>query len=142
MYVVSRMIACEAALRLVSASVDYAHEQQWRIAVAVVDGNGVVVSTLRMDGAAPPIHDFALDKAYTAATMRRSTEAFCQRMESSPSLRLGLGNRPRLMVWGGGLPIVHEGQVIGGIGVSGASDAEDIACATHALRVVGLGWEP
>lgn len=97
---------------------------------------------LRMDGTTPPILEFALDKAFTAATMRRSTEAFHQRMESSPSLRLGLGNRPRLMVWGGGLPIVHDGQVIGGIGASGASDMDDIACATHALRAAGLSWEP
>ena len=142
MYVATRSIACETALRLVSACVAFAAENQWRVAAVVVDASGNPVSALRMDGTTPPIFDFAHDKAYTAATMRRSTETFHQRMESSPSLRLGLANRPRLMVWGGGLPIVHDGQVIGGIGVSGASDAEDIACATHALRDAGLGWEP
>ena len=86
--------------------------------------------------------EFALDKAYTAATMRKGTEAFFERMTSSPSLTLGFQNRARLMVWGGGLPIVHEGAVVGGIGVSGAQDFEDVACAKAALAAQGLGWEP
>ncbi len=142
MYVIARTISCESAFRLVSAGMDFATANHWRVAIAVVDASGIPVAALRMDGAAPPVLDFALDKAYTAATMRRSTEAFHQRMDSSPSLRLGLSNRPRLIVWGGGLPIVDEGQVIGGIGVSGARDVDDVACAKHALGSIGLDWEP
>jgi uncharacterized protein GlcG (DUF336 family) len=73
--------------------------------------------------------------------MRRATAAFAERMASSQSLTLGLSTRSRLLPWGGGLPIVHGGKVIGGIGVSGAKDVEDITCAEAALGSLGLGWE-
>lgn len=132
------MLAAGTALRLVQAAIAHAEAQGWKIAVAVVDPMGVALASCRMDAVTPPIADYALDKAYTAATMRRSTAAYFERMDASPSLRLGLGNRDRLLVWGGGLPIWHGGVVVGGIGVSGAQDFEDIACAEAALAVVGL----
>lgn len=138
----STSVSAETALRLVQAVRDHAVHNGWNVAVAVVDRQGVPLAALRMDGATPPILDFASDKAFTAATMRRSTTALFERMNSVPSLRLGLANRQRLAVWGGGLPIVLEGQVIGGIGVSGASDEEDIACAKAALAAEGLDFEP
>lgn len=134
-------LSAATALRLVGAAVTEAERNGWRIAVAVVDPSGLPIAAVRMDQATPPILEFAQDKAYTAATMRRSTEAYFGRMASSPSLTLGFQNRPRLMVWGGGLPIVHDGRVVGGIGVSGAKDFEDVACAEAALAQEGLGWE-
>lgn len=134
-------VSSATALRLVAAAVAEAEGQGWRIAVVVVDRVGIPLALARMDEATPPVLEFAADKAYTAATMRRSTEAFFERMTSSPSLALGFQNRGRLMVWGGGLPIVHESRILGGIGVSGAQDFEDIACAKAALTQGGLGWE-
>lgn len=134
-------LSAATALRLVGAAVAEAERNGWRVAVAVVDPSGLPIAAVRMDQATPPILEFAQDKAYTAATMRRSTEAHFGRMTSSPSLTLGFQNRPRLMVWGGGLPIVHDGRVVGGIGVSGAKDFEDVACAEAALAQEGLGWE-
>lgn len=94
-----------------------------------------------MDGVSSQTLTFAEDKAFTAATMRRSTAAFFDRMDQSPSLRLGIANRDRLLVWGGGVPVKFEGSIVGGIGVSGAQDFEDVACAQEALRCVGLAWE-
>jgi uncharacterized protein GlcG (DUF336 family) len=141
MIVQSQSIDAATALRLVQDTFAEAGRNGWRIAAAVVDPQGVPLASARMDHVAPPILEFALDKAFTAATMRRTTEAFFSRMEESPALRMGLANRARLIVWGGGLPIVHGGQVVGGIGVSGAKDFEDIACAKAALAQAGLGWE-
>lgn len=142
MFISQVAVSSATALRLAAAAVAEAERQGWRIAVAVVDRAGIPLALARMDKATPPILEFALDKAYTAATMRRSTEAFFERMTGSPSLTLGFQNRPRLMVWGGGLPIFHDGAVVGGIGVSGAQDFEDIACAKVALMRESLGWEP
>lgn len=136
------VLASATALQMVQEAVARATLDGWKIAVAVVDPAGVALACCRMDGVTPPIADYALDKAYTAATMRRSTTAYFERMDGSPSLRLGLANRDRLLVWGGGLPIWHSGIVVGGIGVSGAQDFEDIACAEAALRAVGLDTQP
>ena len=133
-------ISAAEALDLVRRVADHAHSREWNVAVAVTDAQGNALASLRMDRAAPPILDFAQDKAYTAATMRRSTAAFAERMAETHSLTLGLSNRQRLLAWGGGLPIVHDGAVIGGIGVSGAKDFEDIECAEVALRALNFGW--
>ena len=137
----SRTLGSAAARRIVEAAIAEAERGGWRIAVAVVDPSGLPIALARMDEVTPPILDFAQDKAYTAATMRRSTEAFFGRMTSAPTLAMGFQNRPRLMVWGGGLPIFHEGLAVVGVGVSGAKEAEDVACARAAIAAVGLGWE-
>ncbi|MDZ4392674.1 heme-binding protein [Cypionkella sp.] len=132
------VLASATAMQMTQAAIAHAEAQGWKIAVAIVDPSGVALATCRMDAVTPPISDYALDKAYTAATMRCSTAAYFERMDGSPSLRLGLANRDRVLVWGGGLPILHDGIVVGGIGISGAQDFEDIACCQAALLAVGL----
>jgi uncharacterized protein GlcG (DUF336 family) len=97
-----------------------------------------MVAMLRMDGVNDPYVEIATDKAYTAATTRRSSESFYERMSSTPALTLGFTNRNRLTVWGGGLPLFHDGICVGGIGISGGTVADDIACAEAAL--IDCGW--
>ena len=53
-------------------------------------------------------------------------------------LRAGLAERPRLVIFGGGLPIVANGVRIGGIGVSGGSAEQDEECALAGLKAIGL----
>lgn len=93
-------LASAAALRLVNRVIDQAVSQGWQVAVTVVDHQGLTLAAARMDGVTPPILDFANDKAFTAATIRRTTQGFAERMDSSPSLRLGLSTRTRLLAWG------------------------------------------
>jgi uncharacterized protein GlcG (DUF336 family) len=134
-------IDLKTAIGLVSTAINHATSNGWLVAVSVVDAGGSTVASARMDGATAQILTFAEDKAFTASTMKRTTAAYFDRMDKSGSLRLGLANRERLLVWGGGLPIKFEGAVVGGIGVSGAQDYEDVACAQEALKVAGLSWE-
>ena len=134
-------LSLATARQLADKALDEAAAQRLCVAVCVVDVQGQTLVAARMEAATPPILSFAEDKAFTAATMRRSTAKFAERMSSSASLSLGLSTRSRLLAWGGGLPGVHSGRVVGGIGVSGASDAQDITCAQAALDALGLGWE-
>lgn len=131
-------ITYDAAHQLVAAALAQANEFNAAIAVAVVDPAGYLVSFGRADTAALPVGEFAIDKAYTAATQRKSSKAFGERMASSPTLALGLGNRPRFLAWGGGVGLFIGGQCIGGLGVSGAAEHEDIAIAEAAARSLGL----
>jgi uncharacterized protein GlcG (DUF336 family) len=133
-------VSSDIAAQLVARAVGHAEKSGWRVAVAVVDAAGIALALRRMDDVAPPIAEFALDKAFTSATMQRTTKQFFDRMNDAPSLRLGFSNRSRLIVWGGGLPLFHGGFCVGGIGVSGAEDFEDIACAETAVETVGLSW--
>ena len=132
-------ITLAAAERAVAAALAHARAQGWRVAVAVADPSGGLVAFGRMDGTPLPVADFAIDKAYTAATLRRSTRAFGERMAGSPTLSLGLANRARVLAWEGGLPIEVDGTVVGGIGVSGAAGPEDEACAPAAIAALHTG---
>ncbi len=133
----TRTLSYEAAAALVAHAVAHARANGWRVAVAVVDPSGHVLASGRMDGAPPPILDFATDKAFTA-TLGKTSLAFGERMAQLKSLELGLATRPRLLVWEGGLPERESGLLVGAIGVSGASGHEDAACARAALAALGL----
>lgn len=132
-------LTMEAARKLVDAAIDAARKRGLSIAVAVVDSEGAPLALMRMDGVPAPIAGFAQDKAYTAAVTGQPSRQFGEHMTSSKAMSLGLAGRPHFLVWGGGVPARHDGAVVGGIGVSGGPEDEDIACATQALELVGLG---
>jgi glc operon protein GlcG len=137
-----RSISYAAASSLIAAAIAHAQNKGWRVCVAVCDASGLGVSMGRMDGVPPSVIDFATDKAFTAVMSGKSTHAFFERMSSSTELSMGLANRPRLITWEGGLPILEDGAVIGGIGVSGAAGHEDADCALAALVTLGMGQSP
>ena len=138
MIVTRKQIDPRTALEMVRRALDHGSANGWEVAAAVYDPSGVLVAFGRTEAVATPSVQFALDKAWTAAGLGKSTEAFGKRAQEKPTLALGLGARERLMVWGGGVAILHEGDCVGGIGVSGASDHEDIACAEAAIAALGF----
>jgi uncharacterized protein GlcG (DUF336 family) len=133
MMLTKREISSRAAMKLVNDAVAYADKNGLNICVAVVDTSGSVLALQRMDNVSPAIVDFAVDKAYTAANLKSTTASFAERANASESLKLGLATRSRILPWGGGLPIYSEDTIVGAIGVSGAKDFEDIACAEAAV---------
>ena len=127
-------ISWEAAHAAIHAAVIKAHALGVNINVAVVDHTGLLVAFLRMPNA--PLHsmDIAIDKAYTVASFGLPTHQWTTALEHhSPAVRDGLLRRPRFVAFGGGLPIMHHGVMIGAIGVSGASEEQDQTCAQAGL---------
>lgn len=105
-----------------------------KVCVALVDRAGHTLVFKRQPGA--PLHsiDIALDKAYTAVSFGRATGKWNQRLaEGSDMLRHGLMHRERFVGFGGGLPILADGQRVGAIGISGGSEAQDVAFCEAAL---------
>ena len=133
-----RVIAPAAAAAAVQAAVAHAERLGIRINVAVTDSAGVLAAFLRMPGAFLHSIDIAIDKAYTAASFGFPTSQWEAVLAGDENLRLGLAMRPRLVIFGGGLPIVEGGQRIGGIGVSGGSAEQDEACALAGLTAIGM----
>ena len=128
-----------AAHLAVGAAVQAAQALGVRVNVAVVDASGVLAAFLRMPGA--PLHsvEIAIDKAYTAASFGLATSQWQAALQQhSAAVREGLVLRPRFVAFGGGLPVLENGQRIGGIGVSGGSEQQDEACARAALAAIGL----
>ncbi len=135
--VAQRAIGADAAAAAVAAAVAHAGTLEVRINAAVVDGSGTLAAFLRMPGAFLHSVEIAIDKAYTAASFGFPTAQWREIRAGDEALRLGMPHRPRLVVFGGGLPIVEGTDLIGGIGVSGASAEQDEACARAGLQAIG-----
>ncbi|KVC27055.1 cobalamin adenosyltransferase [Burkholderia pseudomultivorans] len=138
--VATRAIDWPAASHAAQAAAQAAERLGVRVNVAVVDAGGLLAAFVRMPGA--PLHsiDIAIDKAYTAASFGLPTGAWHDALAAhSEAVRQGLVMRARFVAFGGGLPIVEGGVLIGGIGVSGGSEAQDERCARAGLDAVGLG---
>jgi uncharacterized protein GlcG (DUF336 family) len=129
----------EAAAAAVAAAVRWAEEAGTKVNVAVVDSGGNLAAFLRMPGAFLHSIEIAIDKAYTAAGFGLPTGAWSEAlMAHSPAVRAGIPMRPRMVCFGGGLPLRHEDRLIGGIGVSGGSEEQDEACARAGVLAIGL----
>ncbi|MFN3956174.1 MAG: GlcG/HbpS family heme-binding protein [Tepidimonas ignava] len=128
----------DAAARACDAAVAHARSLGIRINVAVCDASGTLLAFRRMHGAFLHSIDIAIDKAYTAASFGFPTRQWMDLIGQDEALRIGLPLRPRLVVFGGGLPIKTQGALVGGIGVSGGSAEQDELCAHAGLAAVGL----
>ena len=136
--VAQRAITAEATAVALQAAVAHAATLGIRINVALTDASGVLAGFLRMPGAFLHSVDIAIDKAYTAASFGFPTAQWMSILAQDEALRIGLSERPRLVVFGGGLPIREDGVLIGGIGVSGGSAEQDAACAMAGIDALGL----
>jgi ATP:cob(I)alamin adenosyltransferase len=124
----------EKAKRAVEAAEGKAREIGVPMVIAVVDQGGNLVAQHRMDGALLASIAISRDKAYSAVALKMTTEQAAALAQPGQSLYgLNTTDGCRLVVFGGGLPIVEGGAVIGGLGVSGGSVEDDIRVATAGL---------
>jgi glc operon protein GlcG len=133
-------ISSQEAIKMLGHAIVEAGKINKHIAIAVCGPEGELIAFLRMDGASPAASVIAQNKAYTAARDRKSTKQMGEFMHDN--------NRPPafwgdagITGFGGGVPVVQEGKVIGGIGISGLSEDEDERIAYAAIVAVygGVG---
>ena len=105
-------------------------KNQWNVAVAVVDNHGFLVYFERMDNTQTASMDIAVGKARAAATYRRPTRAFADVINKGGPATATL---PGIFASPGGLPIMVDGKVTGGVGVSGVTGDQDEQCAKAGL---------
>lgn len=130
---VKRSISAEAAGRVIAAARAKAAEMEKPMVIAVCDESGDLKSYERMDGAALLAVGIAQDKAYTAISFGMATHEWHEFIKDDPPLADGIVKTDRLVVFGGGYPIVVDGECIGGIGVSGGHYSEDMVVAQAGL---------
>lgn len=97
--------------------------------LSVVDQNGDVIETRRMDDALIVSITLAPHKAYTAAVVRLATAELAKLSQPGESLFGIEASLPQVTLVGGGIPLCKEGKVVGAVGVSGGSVAQDVAVA-------------
>jgi len=102
--------------------------------IAIVDESGNLIAFERMEGGKVTSTTIAIDKAYTAAAAKRATHEYGQASQpGSPAYGINSAIGGRLMVVGGGLPVIADGAVVGGIGVSSGTPAQDQQVAQAGL---------
>ncbi|MGF1663420.1 MAG: heme-binding protein [Kineosporiaceae bacterium] len=108
-----------------------------RVAVVVVDAGGHVVASARGDGVSPVGLEFARRKAVAAASFGAPTEQFRRMILMDPALSAAMDAfGADLLVLGGGLPVVRDGVVIGGVGVSGGHHSADARLVLAVVEAV------
>jgi len=131
-------ISTEAALAAVKAAVGKGAEIGCAVNAAVVDVGGNLVAFLRANGAFLHSIGIAQDKAYSAVSFGLPTATLYDLIKDNPALRDGIMQRDRFVAFAGGFPIVVDGKIVGAIGVSGASEDQDCACAQAGLAAIGI----
>ncbi len=125
------LTAADAAIMLAACKAE-ANKQKWAVAIAVVDDGGYLLHLERLDGAPVQSPEIARQKAFTAAVSRMTTKF----LEDTVKERPGVALMPDRLPLQGGLPIMYEGQCIGGIGVSGVKSPEDEIVAQAGLNAL------
>jgi glc operon protein GlcG len=116
------MLTLDDCRKISSAAEAEARKNNWNVVIAIVDDGGHLLHLVRMDGATPANSRIAVAKGVTAAETRRSTAMWEERIKAGRHAMLKMPNVTPVQ---GGLPIVIDGQCIGGVGVSGVQSHED-----------------
>src|SRR6187402_3322218 len=119
-----------AAKKIAAGVVAECQKNGWNVAVAVVDNHGFLVYFERMDNTQTASMDIAVGKARAAATYRRPTRVFTDVINKGG---VATATLPGVFASPGGLPIMADGKVTGGVGVSGVTGDQDEQCAKAGL---------
>ncbi len=123
-------ISLAAAQRVLAAAMAHAQTMGRLFCLCIADPAGEPVLSARMDGAPRLSARIAADKAYTVAGFGgMPTDRWWGAIENEPALVHGITKVPRLIVFGGGVPLYSKGGLVGAIGVSGGSADEDAEVA-------------
>jgi glc operon protein GlcG len=130
--VASLKLTCLGAMKLLQAGMAKAAEMRVPQCISVVDAGGHLLAFVRMDGAFSQSVDTSLMKAKTAASYGRPTGDIAAGVD----IKLAIATRGKRINLPGGLPIIVDGHVIGGIGVGSGTGEQDREVANAALGAV------
>ena len=125
-----------AALALMDAARAASADLGIEVTIAITDAAGHLKAFERADNAPFLTADVAVDKAWTAASFGLGTHVW-NAILGDPKVAQ-LAHRPRMVSVGGGCPIVVDGKVVGGIGISGGNALQDQQAAEIALKALGF----
>lgn len=125
-----KILTLADAQRVADAAEAKARENNWNVVITILDGGGNLVLLRRMDGTQVGSIDLAQQKAQTAFKFKRSTKVFEDAIKAGNIHFLSM---PGVVAVEGGVPILHEGQVVGAIGISGVTATQDGIIAAAGL---------
>jgi uncharacterized protein GlcG (DUF336 family) len=131
----------EESRHMIAAAVRKAAEIGVLETVCIVDDGGYPIAMERMNGARITGPQIAWNKAFTASGHKRSTHLFNQphngpALPGNEAFGIQLSFEGRFAIFVGGFPIVVNGEVVGGIGLSGGNGEQDTSCGVAALKAL------
>jgi cob(I)alamin adenosyltransferase len=129
-------LTLELAERITAASKAKAEGLGIRVSIITVDAGGHVVTVHRMDGASWLTVDIATAMAYTAAAFKTGAGNLTGSADQPWFRSLTILTQGKVLPAGGGIPIEVAGEIVGAIGVSGGSDAQDKECSEAGLQSI------
>jgi glc operon protein GlcG len=121
-------VSLENAKKAAGLAVAEAHKNNWTIAVAVVNPDGGLIYFEKLDNTQNASGQVAINKARSAAIYKRPTKSFEDQLAAGGDGIRVLRLEGAIPVEGG-VPLVIDGKIVGAIGVSGATSAQDLQCA-------------
>ena len=126
-------ISLERANAVIAAVIGECMKHDWKENIAVVDFSGNLVAFSRMDGAQLGSIAIAQQKARTAALFRRDTKIFEGAVQAGYNYLLSIEGLTTVRA---GIPLLEGGKIIGAVGVSGGTGAQDEVCAKAGAAVI------
>ncbi|NHB65249.1 MULTISPECIES: GlcG/HbpS family heme-binding protein [Acinetobacter] len=117
---------------LLNQAYEYALENGFNVSIAVVDETGNLLAMKRMDEASPMTANLCLEKARCSAISRRPSKLFEDIIKGGQMGFLTMDTFSGMLE--GGEPILYQGQLVGGMGVSGVKSFQDAAIAQQAIE--------
>lgn len=133
-----RHLSLDLALSLLARVREEAEARDLSLAAAVVDTAGCILASQRMDGAALGAMQLAVGKAYTAASWATPSGEFSDSTQPGGDDWGWNTTDARIVVYAGGIPLLVEGELVGAIGASGGTAAEDEECVMAAASALGF----
>ena len=130
----TKILTLDGAKNIAEAAEAEARKNNWSMVVAIVDASGGLVLFHKGDGTRPSNVEFALGKARTAARFQRATKALDSAVTAGRIQYLAADALPIE----GGVPIIVDGQVIGAVGVSGGTSAQDAQVASIGIAALKM----
>lgn len=128
------MLNLEVAKKLIDAGEKEAENLGIKSVISVVDAGGNLIATHRMDDAWIASIDIAQNKAWTSVALKMETEGLEEATVPNAELfGLNTTNNGRIVVFGGGIPLTKDGEVVGAVGSSGSSVENDIKVTQAAV---------
>jgi glc operon protein GlcG len=128
-------ISLDVAKKAAAGAIAEAHRNNWSMAVAVTDTAGTLVYFERMDNTQSGSINVAIGKSRSASLFRRPTKVFQDLLAKGSDFTYLLGLEGASVLQGG-IPIVMDGKVVGGLGLSGGSGAQDVQAAEAGIAAL------
>jgi uncharacterized protein GlcG (DUF336 family) len=132
---ISTFITLEAAKKMVAAGEAEARQHGWNVAIAIVDASGGLILFHKLDETQPGSIAVAQGKARAAALFKRPSKLL---EEAIAGGKQGFLTVEGIVPMQGGLPVIVDNKVIGAVGVSGVTSAQDEQVAQAAIKGLGV----